>query len=104
METRGRSVSGFEDDTKMRFFIHPDLVKSDNAKGKLTKAHERQKLFLEAMTQDYSSSPLWFDTIPEGSTLPTLRKLILVIKSITFPNMSLFHSVDSTWNRMRYRG
>ena len=54
--------------------------------------------------QDCSSSPLFLDTIPKGSTLPTLLELILVIKSVKFSNMTSFHSVDSTWNRMRYRG
>ena len=68
----GRSISGFNDRTKMRLFTYPDLVKSDNAKGKLTKAYERQKVFLEAIMQDYSSSPLWLDTISEGSNLPNL--------------------------------
>ena len=104
MGVYGRSVSGFDDGTKMRLFAHPDLVKSDKAKGKLTKAYERQKVFLEAIMQDYSSSPLWLDTVPDGSDLPTLREMILTIKSVKFPHISLFHAVDRTWNRMRYRG
>ena len=29
--THGRSVSGFEDGTNMRLFVHSDLVKSDTA-------------------------------------------------------------------------
>ena len=103
MGTSGRSVSEFEDGTKMRLFSHPDLVKSHTAKGKLKKLHERQKLFLEAIMQDCSSIPLWLYTIPEGSTLPTLREIILLIKSFKFPNASLFHSVDMTWNRTWYR-
>ena len=35
-----RSVSGFDDGTKMCLFAHLDLEKSDKAKGKLTKAYE----------------------------------------------------------------
>ena len=43
METHRMSVSGFDDCTKMRLLVHPDLVKSDTAKGKLIKSCERQK-------------------------------------------------------------
>ena len=67
------------------------------------KAYERQKMFLEAIMQDYSSSPLWLDSAPEESTLPTLRQMILEIKSTKFPNISLFYLVYCTWNRMRHR-
>ena len=104
MSMFGRSVSGFADGRRIRFWAHPDLVKSDLAKGLLTRAYERQKFFLEAIMQDYCSSILYLDTIPEGSSLPTLRKMILDIKSTTLPNIPLFHSVDRTCNRMRYRG
>ena len=54
----GRSVSDFDNSTKIRLFVYPDLVKSDKVKGKLTKAYERQKVFLEAIMQDYLSSLL----------------------------------------------
>ena len=37
----GRLVSGFDNGTKMRLFTYPDLVKSNTAKGKLTKACKR---------------------------------------------------------------
>ena len=87
---RGRSISGFEDGTKMRLFVHPGLAKSDDTKGKVTKACERQKVFLEAVIKDCSSSPLWLDAIPEGCTLLTLRELVLVVKSVKFPSTSFF--------------
>ena len=54
--------------------------------------------------QDYSSDILFLDTIPEGSSLLSLRKIILDIKLLKFPNISLFHLVDRIWRRMRYRG
>ena len=58
MKIYSRSISGFDNETTIRLFTHPDLIKSDTAKGKLVKAYERQKVFLEAIMQDYSSSPL----------------------------------------------
>ena len=41
----GRSMSEFEDECKIRFFAHPDLVKSNIARGVLAKAYERKILF-----------------------------------------------------------
>ena len=41
MRIYGRLISGFDNGIKMRLFAYPSLVKSDNAKGKLTKAYER---------------------------------------------------------------
>ena len=102
MAVYGRSVSGFEDGTKMRLFAHPALVESDAAKGQLTKAYEKQKVLLEATTQDCSPSPLWLDTTPEGSALHILREMMLAMKSVKFPCMLLFHLVDCAWNRSRH--
>ena len=45
----GRSISEFKDWYKMRFFAHPDLVKSNIARGVLEKVYKRQKFFLEAI-------------------------------------------------------
>ena len=42
-----RKVSGFEDGRKMRFFPHPDFIKSDSMRGALSKAYKRQKFFQE---------------------------------------------------------
>ena len=41
----GRLVSEFDYGRKMRFWVYPDLIKSDKAKELLTKAYERQKFF-----------------------------------------------------------
>ena len=89
-----RKTIGFKSRRRRRFWSHPDLVKSDRAKGILTKAFKRQKFFLEVVIQDYSSAILFLDTIPEGSSLLSLRKIILDIKSLKFPNILFFHSVD----------
>ena len=45
----GTSRSGFEHRRRMRFWAYSDLLKSNLAKGTLTKAYERQKFFLEAI-------------------------------------------------------
>ena len=58
MATHRRSILGFDDRKKIRLFVHLDLVKSDKVKYKLTKAYKRQKIFLEVIMQDYSSSLL----------------------------------------------
>ena len=58
MSIYSRSVSGFDNGTKIELFAYPDLVKSDKGKGKLKKAYEYQKVFLKAIIQDYSSSLL----------------------------------------------
>jgi len=58
IEIYGRSVLSFNNRTKMRLFTHPDLIKSDTVKEKLIKAYKRQKVFLKAIIQDYSSSLL----------------------------------------------
>ena len=54
------------------------------------------------MLWDYSSSILFLDTVPEGVNFPTLRIIILSIKSTKFLAISLFHSVNGMWNKMRY--
>ena len=89
-----RSVLGFDDERKMRFWAYLDLIKSDKAKELLTKVCKRQKFFLEAIIQNYCSSILFLDTIPDGSSLPSFRTMILGIKSVQFPKISLFYSVD----------
>ena len=68
----GRSSIGFKNGYRIRFWSYLDLVKSNKAKGTLTKAYERQKFFLEAITVDYYSSVVYLDTIPEGSSLLTI--------------------------------
>ena len=40
----GSSSTGFKNGRRMRFWSHPNLLKSDKAKGTLTKACERQKI------------------------------------------------------------
>ena len=80
----------------MRFWAHIDLVKLDKAKGILTKVYKRQKFFLEAVIIDYSSSILFLDHIPERSSVPMMREILLDIKSSNFLNLPLFHSVDYT--------
>ena len=54
--------------------------------------------------QDYSSSILFLDIVPDDSSLPMLRTMILDIKSMVLSNISLFYSVDQMWNHIRYRG
>ena len=103
MDIYGRKTSSFEDGRKMRFFAHPNLAKSDKAKGSITKAFERQKFFLEAILQDHISDILHLDTIPEGSSFPTLRTMLLDIKSSTFTKISLFYLIDRTWDKMRHK-
>ena len=97
-----KKISDFKNRRKMYFQLYADLVKSNKAKDKLKKAYKRQKVFLEAIMQDYSSSLLQLDTILEGSSLPTLREMILAIKLVKIPNISLFHLVDRTWNQIYY--
>lgn len=94
------SSTGFKHGRRIRFWSHPDLVKSDKSKGTLTKACEHQKLFISAVMQEHDSSTLFLDAIPEGSSLPSMRELTLDIKSSKFPSIPLFHSIDRTWNRM----
>ena len=33
-----------------------------------------------------------------------MRKILLDIKSIKFSKLSLFYSIDRTWNKMHYKG
>ena len=42
--------------------------------------------------------------IPDGSSLSIMHEIFLQIKSSKFQNISLFYSIDRTWNRMNYRG
>ena len=94
IDVYSRSVSSFDNGTKIRLFTHQDLVKSDKAKYKLMKAYEYQQVFYEAIIQDYLSSSLWLDTVLDRLDLLTLRKMILKIKLVKFPYISLFHSVN----------
>ena len=80
----------------MCFWSHPDLVKSDKAKGTLIKAYEQQKFFLSVVIHEYTSSNLFLDTILEGSSLPSLQEMILDIKSVKFLSIPLFHSITRT--------
>ena len=89
----GRTVLGFEDRWKMQFFTHVDLVKSDMARGALEKVYEKQKFFLEAIQQDYTSSFLYLDSSPAGFLLPMIREMLLSIKSNTFLMLPLFYSI-----------
>ena len=73
MAVYGRLKSGFSDSYGMRLQAHPDLAKSDQAKETLIKVYKSQKFFLETVLQDYSSSILYLDYIPEGSSLPIIR-------------------------------
>ena len=77
-------------------------MKSDKARGLLTRAYERQHLFTKDMVQDYSSSILFLSTVLERVILLPLRTIILLIKSIKFLSILLFHSVNRIWNKMRY--
>ena len=45
MAIYGKSKSGFDDGRRMHLWAHPNLAKSDKAKGTLTKACKRQKFF-----------------------------------------------------------
>ena len=45
---------------------------------------------------------LYLDIIPESSTLPSMRQMILEIKSSKFSSISLIYFIDRTWNRMHY--
>jgi len=45
----GRSSIGFKNGYRIRFWSYLDLVKSNKAKGTLTKAYECQKFFLLAV-------------------------------------------------------
>ena len=69
------------------------LLKVIKPKGFLLK-HISNRIFLEAIIQDYCSSILFLDTIPNESSLPSLCTMILDIKSIQFPKISLFYLVD----------
>ena len=100
MVVYGRSKAGFSNGYRMRLWAYPNLTKSDQAKKILTKGYERQKFFLEAVLQDYSSSILYLDYILEGSLLPTMRQMIMEIKLTKFPSIPLFHSMDRIWDRM----
>ena len=91
-----RITSSFLDGRKMRFFAYPNLVKSDLAWGALEKVYKRQKFFSEAIIQDYTSSFLHVDAVLSGLSLPTMRNMLLSIKSKIFPNMSLFYSMNRT--------
>ena len=45
IEKFGRSISGFKDRRRMRFWAYLDLIKSNKAKGLLTRVCEKQKFF-----------------------------------------------------------
>ena len=75
-------MSRFDNRRKIRFWVHPDLIKSDKAKELLTKVYKRQKFFLEAIIQDYCSNILFLDTISDGLSLPSLHTMILDIKLV----------------------
>ena len=55
------------------------------------------------MLQNFTSYILYLDTVPDRVSLPTLQTMILSIKSTKFPKLFLFHSIDKTWNKIRYQ-
>ena len=63
MSVFSRKTSSFKDGHKMRFWAYSELVKSDKARGLLTRAYKRQKFFTKAMVQDYSSSILFLNIV-----------------------------------------
>jgi hypothetical protein len=44
-----QSRSSFKDGRKLHFWAHPDLTKSNKARGLLTTTYEGQKFFLDAV-------------------------------------------------------
>ena len=68
----------------------------------MTKDYEREKFFLLAIIQEYTSSILFLDTIPNRSSLLSLYEMILDIKSVKFLSILLFYSINRTWNKIRY--
>lgn len=69
---------------------------------KHTKVVERQKAFLDAIIEDFTSDFVGLDVSLEK--LPTMRDMIVEIKSTRLPHLSLFHSVDPTWKQFKHRG
>ena len=54
--------------------------------------------------KEHTDGLLCLDTVPEGSKLPSMREMILDIKSVKFPTIPLTQSIDRTWHMMHYRG
>ena len=100
----GKSMSTLADGRKLRFFPVWDEVKSEKAKAMLKKAYERQKVFQEVVRKGYCSDMLHLDEIPTGSKAPTMRKMIMDIKSINYPDKALFLDVSETWKKHKFRG
>ena len=102
--TFGKSVSGFQDGRKMRFFASLKNAKSATTRASIRKAIERQRFFATEVKRDYFNDIAHLDVIPTGSSLPTMQEMIGQIKSIQFPHLKMIHSVDETWKKMTYKG
>ena len=100
----GMGISGFDDGRKMRFFASLINVKSKATKLSIKKAIARQGFFEKNVRKAYFSDITELDIKPTGSTLPSMRKMLTNIKSIQFPHLRMIHSVDETWEKIRWKG
>ena len=90
--TYGRTDSGFSCGRKLRLFPVRSKVKSLQGQTQLTRARERQKTFLELLMNEMSTDLIDKD-MQYGDLIP-LREMISKIKSVQYPNLHLFVSVD----------
>lgn len=103
-EVYGKTQTGFEDGRKMCFFASLSNVRSAGTRTSIKKAIKCQAIFTKVVKCDFFSDILHLDTVPKGSTLPTMRRMIADIKSINFNHLNLIHSVDETWFKLRFLG
>ena len=82
---------------KFRFVTLRSSATSRSSITKLTRLRARQKKFLSKICQSSSWDILLLDhTIRDGT--PTLRQLIMNLKSTEYDKVHLFHSVDLDYN------
>ena len=92
----------------MRFFPEFNRVRSTDNQNKIKEMRKRQGQFLDIIDKVYSHDIHLLDlrhtykdpTTKKGVTLPTLRQMILSVKSFQpgLEHLSLFHSIDAAWS------
>ena len=103
----GKTMSTLPGGWRMRFFPEFTRVRSVANQNKIKEMRKRQGHFLNIIEKIYSKDLHLLDHIHtykdpntnQGVALPTLRKMVLGIKSFQpgLEHLSLFHSVDTAW-------
>ena len=104
----GKTTSTLPGGRRMRFFPEFNRVRSVDNQNKIKEMRKRQGQFLNIIDKVYSHEIHLLDSrhtfkdpkTKTGVTLPTLRQMILEIKSFQpgLEHLSLFHSIDAAWS------